>query len=435
MERVSEVGAIAIGLTVIAMTFPAPAAATGVPPRHERVPLELIQRFPLTPRSTPAPTRKPPARPASRSQQLLAPKAGSKAVRRTGADTLALWLLITGCLCLVAGVWLVRRGSVPRASRLSSDEEHAPVGATFHRSRYTHPLPTVRVTALATPRGNGEEQRGLGRDAPSRVRLDTQNGIDREPFYRSADERAADDRMFNLGLFRETQGNVDGAEEAYRHAAERGHAAAATNLGVLLEEHGDRDGAEAAYRRADERKDAKGAFNLGMLLEEQGDVAAAREAYRRADQHRELEVTTMWGRTRIDVRERILEAAAAPGDQSIPRGNITQPERPDHENRTGRGKPAVVTSSGGRQASGPRKRAAPGETKKRVLAALADGGEKTAGQVTAATGLPGSTVSATLSRLVKAGEVVKVERRYRLAARDETNGQGPDGSASESSSG
>jgi hypothetical protein len=429
MQRVSGVGAIAIGLTTIAMTLPAPAAATGVPARHERVPLELIHRFPLTPRSTPTSTRKPPARPASRSQQQLERKTGSKAVRRTGARTLILWLLTTGCLCLVAGVWLVRRGSVPRASRLSRDEEHAPVGATFQRVRYTYPLPTVGVTASATPRGNGEEQRGLGHHAPSRVRLDTQNGIGEEPFYRSADERAADDRTFNLGLLLEARGDVAGAEEAYLRAADGGHAAAATNLGVLLEEHGDRRGAEAAYRRADERKDSKGAFNLGMLLEEQGDLAAAREAYRRADQHRELQLTRMSRRPPINVRTRILEVAPAQGDGPTHHAEITQPERPAHEDRTGRGKLPVDITSGGRQASGPRKRAAPGETKKRVLAALADGGEETASQVTAATGLPRSTVSATLSRLVNGGEVVKVERRYRLAAPDETNGQGPDGSA------
>ncbi len=119
MQRVSGAGAIAIGLTTIAMTLPAPAAATDFPPRHERVPLELIHRFPLNPRSTPTPTRKPPTRPASRSQQQLERKTGSKAARTTGARTLTLLLLIpTACLCLVAGVWLVRRGSVARASRL-----------------------------------------------------------------------------------------------------------------------------------------------------------------------------------------------------------------------------------------------------------------------------------------------------------------------------
>lgn len=37
----------------------------------------------------------------------------------------------------------------------------------------------------------------------------------------------------------------------------------------------------------------------------------------------------------------------------------------------------------------------------------------TAGEVAAATGLPTATVSTTLSRLAKSGEVLKAERGYR----------------------
>jgi DNA-binding transcriptional ArsR family regulator len=61
-----------------------------------------------------------------------------------------------------------------------------------------------------------------------------------------------------------------------------------------------------------------------------------------------------------------------------------------------------------------RSRAAPGATKTRVLAALADGEAMTAGEVAAATGLARGTVSTTLSKLAKSGEVVKAERGYRL---------------------
>jgi DNA-binding IclR family transcriptional regulator len=49
-----------------------------------------------------------------------------------------------------------------------------------------------------------------------------------------------------------------------------------------------------------------------------------------------------------------------------------------------------------------------------VLAALADGKAMTAGEVAAATGLGRGTVSTTLSKLAKSGEVVKAERGYRL---------------------
>jgi hypothetical protein len=59
-------------------------------------------------------------------------------------------------------------------------------------------------------------------------------------------------------------------------------------------------------------------------------------------------------------------------------------------------------------------RTAPGETKAHVLAALSSDQALTASQVATATGLPRPTVSTTLSRLSKTGEVVKAERGYRL---------------------
>jgi DNA-binding transcriptional ArsR family regulator len=63
------------------------------------------------------------------------------------------------------------------------------------------------------------------------------------------------------------------------------------------------------------------------------------------------------------------------------------------------------------------KRTPPGATKRRVLDALAGGGAKTAGEVAAATGITRGTVSTTLSKLAKTGEVVKAERGYRLPAK------------------
>jgi DNA-binding transcriptional ArsR family regulator len=63
---------------------------------------------------------------------------------------------------------------------------------------------------------------------------------------------------------------------------------------------------------------------------------------------------------------------------------------------------------------GARASAAPGHTKSVVLAALADGKAMTAGEVAAATGLARPTVSTTLSKLAKNGEVQKAERGYRL---------------------
>jgi CRP-like cAMP-binding protein len=59
---------------------------------------------------------------------------------------------------------------------------------------------------------------------------------------------------------------------------------------------------------------------------------------------------------------------------------------------------------------------APGATKASVLVALAGGDAMTAGQVADKTGLARPTVSTTLSKLAKSGEVEKAERGYRLPA-------------------
>jgi len=61
-------------------------------------------------------------------------------------------------------------------------------------------------------------------------------------------------------------------------------------------------------------------------------------------------------------------------------------------------------------------RTAPGATKASVLAALAGGEAMTAGQLATKTGLARPTVSTTLSKLAKTGEVQKAERGYRLSS-------------------
>ena len=57
----------------------------------------------------------------------------------------------------------------------------------------------------------------------------------------------------------------------------------------------------------------------------------------------------------------------------------------------------------------------PGATKTAVLQALSGGDALTAGQVATATGLGRGTVSTTLSKLAKSGEVIKAARGYQLA--------------------
>jgi DNA-binding transcriptional ArsR family regulator len=79
-------------------------------------------------------------------------------------------------------------------------------------------------------------------------------------------------------------------------------------------------------------------------------------------------------------------------------------------------RPSTRSTSTARRSRTTTRRTKPGATKRRVLDALSDGNAKTAGEVAAATGITRGTVSTTLSKLAKTGEVVKAERGYRLPA-------------------
>jgi predicted Rossmann fold nucleotide-binding protein DprA/Smf involved in DNA uptake len=58
-------------------------------------------------------------------------------------------------------------------------------------------------------------------------------------------------------------------------------------------------------------------------------------------------------------------------------------------------------------------RAPRGENKQKILASL-KGGPKTASEIATETGIKASTIGASLSKLAKAGEVVKADRGYAL---------------------
>ncbi len=66
-----------------------------------------------------------------------------------------------------------------------------------------------------------------------------------------------------------------------------------------------------------------------------------------------------------------------------------------------------------------------------MLAALTSGDAMTAGEVATATGLNRGTVSTTLSKCVKTGEVLKAQRGYRLPERDSASSaeRSPDSTA------
>jgi CRP-like cAMP-binding protein len=92
-----------------------------------------------------------------------------------------------------------------------------------------------------------------------------------------------------------------------------------------------------------------------------------------------------------------------------PRGGSAPPSPPS----SSRPRPAP-TRQPRTEARRTRRRTPPGATKSQVLAALSGGKAMTAGEVAAATGLGRATVSTTLSKLAKSGEVLKAERGYRL---------------------
>jgi DNA-binding transcriptional ArsR family regulator len=119
-------------------------------------------------------------------------------------------------------------------------------------------------------------------------------------------------------------------------------------------------------------------------------------------------------------------AALGPRERSKPKPETTKSQptarraakTPDAPKPTrARTRTRTASTANGASAS---TRTAPGETKTKVLAALSSDQALTAGEVAKATGLARPTVSTTLSKLSKTGEVVKADRGYRLPS---TNGR------------
>jgi len=108
----------------------------------------------------------------------------------------------------------------------------------------------------------------------------------------------------------------------------------------------------------------------------------------------------------LDPRER---SATPPVKGPTPRAAARKPSAPKQ------GSPRTRSTARGAGSNGSAgARTAPGATKAAVLAALSSNGALTAGEVAKATGLGRATVSTTLSKLTKSGEVAKAERGYRL---------------------
>jgi CRP-like cAMP-binding protein len=111
----------------------------------------------------------------------------------------------------------------------------------------------------------------------------------------------------------------------------------------------------------------------------------------------------------LDPRERSAPTPDTTNSRSAAKQAATTSDGPNPSARRTRTRTARTTN--GANAS---PRTAPGETKAKVLAALSSDAASTAGEIAKATGLARPTVSTTLSRLSKSGEVVKADRGYRL---------------------
>ena len=121
----------------------------------------------------------------------------------------------------------------------------------------------------------------------------------------------------------------------------------------------------------------------------------------------------------VDKLRRAL-AALDPRERSAPEPKPTKPQptakRAAKAPSVSKKTPARTPTRSARTANGAgeSRRTAPGQTKATVLGALSGEQVLTAGEVATATGLARATVSTTLSRLAKTGDVVKAERGYRL---------------------
>jgi DNA-binding transcriptional ArsR family regulator len=86
----------------------------------------------------------------------------------------------------------------------------------------------------------------------------------------------------------------------------------------------------------------------------------------------------------------------------------SRPRGPDARRR-GRGHAGAARSQAGGRRPAPR-----GQNKAKILAALKEGEPMTATEIARATGISAGTVSTTLNKMAKTGELTKAERGYRL---------------------
>jgi DNA-binding transcriptional ArsR family regulator len=162
-----------------------------------------------------------------------------------------------------------------------------------------------------------------------------------------------------------------------------------------------------------------------------------------ARQSKTRRLTNLIDRIRHDIQQRLDQLLAEAERLRHALAALDPRERSTSKRRPTRSQPAAKTpglkrppartrtrtASTGNGASAST-RTAPGQTKAKVLAALSSGQALTAGEVAKATGVARGTVSTTLSKLSKTGEVVKADRGYRLPGTDGRAANAPEVTAS-----
>jgi len=139
-------------------------------------------------------------------------------------------------------------------------------------------------------------------------------------------------------------------------------------------------------------------------------------------------VPTLIDRIRHDIQERLEQLLAEAEKLRHALAALDPRDKPKSKSprkTTARSTPAVTAkppapaakpspSAPAAASNSARVRTPPGATKTKVLGALSADSGMTAGDVAKATGLARGTVSTTLSKLAKTGEVSKADRGYRL---------------------
>ncbi|MFF5336940.1 hypothetical protein [Streptomyces sp. NPDC013181] len=125
-----------------------------------------------------------------------------------------------------------------------------------------------------------------------------------EILYRQAADYGVTYALGYLAAMRERAGDRDGAETLARQAADHGDTYALTHLAAMRERAGDQDGAETLARQAADHGHAYALTHLAAMREEAGDQDSAETLYRQAADHGSVKALTHLAAMREEAGDR-----------------------------------------------------------------------------------------------------------------------------------